>query len=958
MGNTQLNNTLDKVTECINALEAMMRGEKPANVPAALQETLVRMYADFFIPETPLSHYTGNDEVLTPELARLKGNTSIHPISFQLFNTHDHLARHAHPHGYFNWKILGLDVLKKDENPLAILADADTFVLTRSSITGLCHGLHILKAKLQNLPVAKDKQLVIQSTQGDFWGPLIDHLGLRATPQAELQQKGIHITTYPGDSVEDTAASTMSVFAKFAKNADQKPAPYRTPITFDADTALLVASTATHKPREISAIFDSFHASTRVESLFSFMDKPLLAKEESMTCAGNNNEKRIALRNKAREIGLDKIYDRLRKQGIQQPEKAKVVLDDRALSFVDSRIIRTRAFDDVRKHMNSYSGKENPGAELSNLLTHLSWAELQRRVSNASDEIFEQTGKRPSTEIRDTACYIIVNLADILEENPPILSTFGVTRSTLSLDAPLGADGKPVPVMTSDQISMPLSLGGTRLKTEVCDYVTRHSEMMLALRTAARIGGIEGLEVYREPAAAKKFNASALLMPNLEECPYKVATFYSLITGSRGHGIDHLYRKLPRGTKLLAGNGGKYDPTQIFPVAELVPQIERCGDMHERLAEQSLARIRRLFVDADAFLYGPIAKEIMALPGAKWLMDLFFLGGVVGSQVSDPVVVAAFKGFFGVNFKGTYPGTAFSVDPTQAINDPTWGPQWRKYFHMMMSPVLKNKVDSIFHTLTGSHTELARAMVRHSATYTKRTPEDHVFKEMGNKADSDLYRVTLYSSASLANTTQAWTDTKNLTYLMAASGYAIRFGGGEEGLMRATAEGVHSFRAQHAGQALPKHHISAIQCQDTVQMEGLDKRSDYVCICPTREERMAKLMNTDAEVLLPGGAGSDEEKAATNLMRDLRLMPTRDRPFIIVNQEIDGYRPLDEIVRQITREERLRLNIHVVNHTSEVIPALNAARTSLQRRLGMGAIYNPTLQGTQDARAAHHLIIA
>ncbi|MBU6235862.1 MAG: hypothetical protein KGQ41_08455, partial [Alphaproteobacteria bacterium] len=159
---------LEKVGECIKVVEAIMRGEKPANVPAALQEITVRMYADFFIPETPLSYYTADHETLTPELEKAKGDTRIHPLSFQLFNTLDHIGRHAIPRGLTNWKVLGIENRNITNDPLATAESTAAVILTRSDFAGLREALHVLRAKLQGNPRIDHTHLIIQSTQGDF----------------------------------------------------------------------------------------------------------------------------------------------------------------------------------------------------------------------------------------------------------------------------------------------------------------------------------------------------------------------------------------------------------------------------------------------------------------------------------------------------------------------------------------------------------------------------------------------------------------------------------------------------------------------------------------------------------------------------------------------------------------------------------------------------------------------
>lgn len=956
-----MDEALDRKLETyIKALDAMSRGEKPGNVPPALESTLVRMYADFFISETPLSHYTASHETLTPELTALKGDTTILPKSFQLYNQHDHIARHAHSLGFYNWKILGLDTLSPDQDPLDVAQGAEALILTRSDISGLSSALHILKAKLAGDPRVAAKQLIIQNTQNNFWGAVLDDLGLKDMPKEERKALGLHITTYPGDAVDDTSESTMNVLAHCLHDAGEHAAPYLSPVILDKETTLLALSNATHKPVEIADIFETFHSGAHVGGFYTYVPKPLMPKETSRTCAGNNREKLMAAIDAIRNMGLENVYAKLRAQGIQKPEKVVLVADDRGQWFANPRITKTKAFDDVRQHFNPYEGKDNPGAELSNMLNHLSWAEFQKRTKAACDEIYRETlkrtkaacdkiyqekGKYPSSEIRDITCHVFVNLADVTQENPPIMSTFGITRSKMVLDGP-----KP---MISDEMLIPMTVGEGRTKAQICDWVPRHSEMALSLRTAARLGGVKGLEVIRD--VSTEFNASTIDTSRLPDSAFRVATIHSMLTDVHGHGIDHLHRKLPHGIRLLSGSSGKYDPRRGSQIIDFAPLQGRCDEYHEKQIASSLGRTRRLMVSADAMILGPVDNKLMQRKGVPELMDYLFLSLIDGTNVGDPLTQSMFKAFLGADFKGTFPNLKSYIDPKQAENDPSWGPQWRKYFHFLHSPVFKTRMNAIFSVMTGNINDLNRAMARHAARYTRRTPEDRPFTESGKKADRDLFRVVFYSSASLAHTTQVWHDTKALTYDCAEAGMAVRFGGGEEGLMRATAEGVHEYRrdCQQQGKPMSRHHISAIQCQDTADMEGVDKRSDYVCIHPTMEDRMAGLMNTDASVLLPGGAGSDREKAAEFLMRAYNRIPMQDRVFIIVNEAIDGYKPLDEIVRQITPRMKADYNIVIVDHAKDVLPVLKDYRQRMQNRLGRNAIYIPAGHGPR--KPAHHV---
>ena len=121
---------------------------------------------------------------------------------------------------------------------------------------------------------------------------------------------------------------------------------------------------------------------------------------------------------------------------------------------------------------------------------------------------------------------------------------------------------------------------------------------------------------------------------------------------------------------------------------------------------------------------------------------------------------------------------------------------------------------------------------------------------------------------------------------------------------------------------LPSTNVSSIQCQDTKEEEGLLTDVDYWAVYPTIYQRMHELQDADAEVVLPGGAGTIQEIIGSVIMRKNGFYPVENRPLIIVNQG-GNY---DPFLRLIPEADFESFNIQVVETKEEAFDILREAR--------------------------------
>jgi hypothetical protein len=169
---------------------------------------------------------------------------------------------------------------------------------------------------------------------------------------------------------------------------------------------------------------------------------------------------------------------------------------------------------------------------------------------------------------------------------------------------------------------------------------------------------------------------------------------------------------------------------------------------------------------------------------------------------------------------------------------------------------------------------------------------------------------------------------------MAVNGFSLKVGGGNDGLMRAAADGFQRGKAelQNKGHVFPNQLI-LIQCIDTESIEkAYDGGGIYRCH-PTIEAREADLQNTDFVIAGAGGAGTDEEIFAEFYSRLNGLTDSTKKPFILFNQQIqtkDGLVGVHDPYRDIFDNEFLKkMNVSFVMTSEEILARAIAHRSRL-----------------------------
>ena len=159
-------------------------------------------------------------------------------------------------------------------------------------------------------------------------------------------------------------------------------------------------------------------------------------------------------------------------------------------------------------------------------------------------------------------------------------------------------------------------------------------------------------------------------------------------------------------------------------------------------------------------------------------------------------------------------------------------------------------------------------------------------------------------------------DARVLGGALAQENWRLVFGAGDQGIMGAVAQAVDDAGGQSLG-IIPTHLMGREQA-------GGAKR-DFLITENMHERKKVMFMNSDAVVVLPGGAGSLDEFFEVLTWRQLGL---HEKPIILLNTE--GYwtpliRLLDHLIAQDFAEQSVRDFVHVVQDVDDAMTVLRAA---------------------------------
>jgi predicted Rossmann-fold nucleotide-binding protein len=897
-------------------LTAILKGEKPKVDPshpdqAWFYEQMIRMHADFFIPEVPRAYVTLPGEGAF-ELEQ-KGDTKIHPLGYEQTTRKSNIDLHMQKEGVMNYKILGSDYGFRDVKvkPLKQADFADSFILGRGDFFAMWQFVHFLQAKLSKDHDADlgAKPLVLQNSGRAFWQPVIDGLGLETYEDDLKKRAGFQITSFPNET-EDVISQSLG------KWASREPKKSRNIPEIPAGSVLLMVTGNSKKVHELQDIMNTQKTGVKVYPFSKFFPKPEEAKELSRTYAGNNYEKMEKAWERLDEMSPDEIEAMLKKQRID-PAKTFLWFDDRGMETVTD-FYSAGQFDECREFLNGY--KPGPGAEMAHVFKSMSLEDFYARMEKIATGMEKKTQEPVDLGLTDLTTYMVSPILADSKGKRPFYSFFGTTSDELVFAPRPASDLHKY----SEHFQRPKNMPDDRTKAEIPGYIETMSGMALAAKAAIRTFGMDENQViskamkaeFREKSKGQRWN---------------VGTQYSLMPDSTGHGSSGLIRQLNGGVVFMKGRDADYD---ILSESDHDVPINEKEEMH---VSSALNNFQRFAIDADCFVLTPEQGK-PENNMTHWQKLFVFYSLIVGKQIFDPAVSS--KPFALLNRK----------------NDQTWEPALEIFAHLHKKSLIGDKPNHLFRmfdTIKKTSDYLKRAMTRY---IPDNIPMTH-FQEMGAKSPEDLFRVTVFCSASSTNALLR-DQARQLGFQLAAYGFALKNGGGSggiqqdfddmfdengfmrgdirrEGLMVETSLGVHEFRKfweTNFDEPAPRNWVESIQCEQTFQSEGLCEFNDRSVVHPNIYHRMDDLADTEAFIVDAGGSGTVQEIAGILMLREAGLLPIENVPLIIINTETGQGRHKSSIygplIDTIPQADFKRLNIHVVRSNSEAIELCREARTA------------------------------
>lgn len=908
-------------------LRDILKGEKPPvdlnnENEKWLYDQLLGMHKAGMLSAEPESYIflTPEEDPKNEELRKFKGITDIEALPKALTTQANEIGAQLAEHDIKNYKVLGLDhnyLYSKDS--LEQAGDADAFILPTAGIASLYQMVRFINARNDGEPSVQNKHFIIQNNNG-FWSPALNFLKVGRNDPNFVVTRTRH----------ETAQTMLSLMPETLREKEPKPVQHRHAMQM-GDT-LFVITGNTKKPIDYRKVFNERAAGIDVKHFQQvFSKRPHGASEESYTYIGNLLEKYREFYELIRDTyGTENFLAELEEKGYDL-DKAFVLFDDSGLATLENLTAGPEFGNTTKVRRNPYS-KHGPGPELKGILGAIQNQPykgktgsrgLFERMKDSAHRISKERGSESEDDLRaslrafDEISSIVLPLKEFIEAIDQGLTPEEIAHSDIVYFFSAKTDNSIVFEPTPDQIAVdsknfmvPRHDPLQRTMAENPNYVARHSVTAQVVKTIMRTMDIERGSVELGPLA-QRFNSE-------RESQLKLATHRSILE-------DDATLEIPGTHYQIEDN-----KAGLFSLSE--PRLHDVENENGEIiqVESALNNFASMCSQVDGFVFLEDDDE-MSGNDFFWERNFIAYSIHVGNQIADKTIAGK---------------------PSVFINDNTWDEHLHTFrgFCGGLIPELPDYLCKI----VDNEDELTDALKRGFVNYSPHELPTYQFREGGQRADDDLYNVTIYSSATSTDATLK-ASAHEFTFETAAMGFAVMNGGGEgpDGLMHETSDGVHFMRDKFApylqkyGIDAPKTHIASIQCEDTAQEEGMRQDNDYWAVWPNIFLRMQDLQKTDAEVVLPGGAGTLQEVCASILMRKYGLAETENRPLIIVNK--NGV--YDRFLDTIPADDKERFNMHVVEEEEEALDILIEAR----RNKGMEPELPYTLDEMRDIKNAFDL---
>lgn len=885
-----------------STLYDILQGKKPSintNDPneSWLYSQLKRMHKAGMLSAEPSAYVflTPKEDPSDETLKKFKGATDIEALPKALTTQANEISTQLGEHDIQNYKILGLDHnYHYSKDPLEQIDDADAFILPAAGLAGLYQWIRFKNARDDGAINLQDKTFIMQNSN-NFWDPLLGALGVdRNDPDFAVTKTRFETTKLINHRMPETQRT------KPAKETEHKH-----PLQM-GDTVFIITGN-TKKPIDYRKVFNERSTGIDVRHFQQvFSKRPHGASEESYTYMGNVMEKYHEFFNLIKyTYGTKNFVAELEDKGYDL-DKAFVLFDDSGLATAENLTGGSEFANTTKIRRNPYI-KQGPGPELKGILGAIQNQPykgktgsrgLFERMKDAAQRISQERGSTSEDDLRaslranDQIASIVMPLREFIEAIEQGLTADEIARGDAVYYYSAQTENKivfePRPndiAVDSKNFMIPRQDPKGRTMAEIPNYVARHSVTAQIVKAMSRTMGIQRGELTDQPLA-ERFNAD-------REKQLKLATHRSILKGDPGMQIAGTHYDIQD------GNGG------FFSLSEPREHEVEDEDGNIMQVESALNNFADMCSQVDGFVF---LEDDDKMSGDDFFWERNFIAYSihVGNQIADKTIAGK---------------------PSVFVNGNTWEEHLHTFkgFCGGLIPELPDYLCKI----VDDEQELQDVLRKEFSNYVPHELPNYNFREGGAKAPEDMFRVTVYCSASSTDSALKG-STNEFTFEAAAMGFAVINGGGEgpDGLMHETSDGVHRMRDHFApylkkhGIDAPETHVASIQCEDTAQEEGMRQDNDYWCVWPNIFLRMQDLQKTEAEVVLPGGAGTLQEVCASILMRKYGLADTQNRPLIIVNK--NGV--YDKFLETIPEADKEKYNMHVVDHEDDALDILIEAR--------------------------------
>jgi|GEM_PF-3268379 len=863
-------------------LRRILNGEKPYLNPNEantgwLYDQVARMHAGFLVPDEARCYFTLPTE--TPGDVRLKGDTRFHAAGYPLVKSAQTLRDDLKDKGMNNHRILGFLPQFRDiyTDPREMLKGQGAVVMAKGDVYTLWQMVALLKDRVE---LGKSQVPIIINNHRDLWLPFLDFCDrLKVNFQALNVRRA------------DTFEAVTRTMARHAENMQRNPRHTIEPMAGSRPT-ILVQTSNDKKIHELKSILKFHGVDALVLPYALLVDRPEEPREESGTYTGNNDEKRVKADEKTDSLPREEIEERLRAYGAD-PDQTLVLMDDRGLD-TNLDLYGTEEFERCEQYLNPY--RQTPGPELANVLKSMSLGDFYANLKSVADRT-----DFVDLSAHDITAYVLTDLFPRANGKRRTRISFGATLDEIGFEARPAHDKHKY----SEHYLKPAGDPRGRTKAEIPHYIESKSSQA---RAALGMIGLAGFD------KGQRMDLTAQANKNFRHAGYswghrKVLTHTGFFPHAHGHGDKYIFKRLREGFNIASGRGGAYDYTRTR--AHTVKK-----DGKEQIVHSGLANFQRYVEDGDAFLFGPFPPQMQQGAEELRIHQIFqFMSMTVGKQVFDPAVHSKLWAVFSNHW-----------DVPLAIMED---------FHDM--GFIGQKPEHLFTHITdrnkrGIINEVGAKLDEHFRSYHPLKYTEPKYMEKGKEVEG-LFRVTVYCSATSTNK-DLRKETFDLSYRLAAHGMAVKYGAGTEGMMRQVNDGFYALRED--AKKMQKQPINCIigdQYEYTRRAEGLADWNDKVRVHPNIYSRIEKLQETDAEIVLAGGAGTIQEIVASMITRLNGTRPVENRPMVIVNQQVGRKGAergvYDKFLTYFSDTMLKRCNIHVVDNIEQAMAIVLQARKDM-----------------------------